>query len=553
VKRFLIAFSCLVAAAFAFQNAPQKNTSGVTIQGKVLQEPGGQPIRKANVQFSARDGQSNGQYSDTTDAEGRFKIDDVKPGRYMATVDHPGFVQSVSGKRAAFISVQSGQDTTDRVFYMLSAAVITGKVTDLDGDPMSNVSISAQRVGSSLRGMNSHDLGGASTNDLGEFRIPDLRAGRYTITANPSQGFRSPHAKEKGTGKENLVYTTTYYPGTLDKQQAVAVEVHPGDETPVNFGVLASQGYRVAGTVAAVPSGALMTEIMLSSKDHTSMQNQQLGDGGRFEFQNVLPGSYSAILLVVTGLPSGGQPSMKMVPVVEPIEVGMANVDRLQLQPNPGGAVRGSFRMDTGQKFDWTQLNVVLVPADEGESGFIVRGSDGGPAMSGVSKDGNFELKDVTGGSYQLLVSAKSNNLRDYITKSVNLDGRDVADSGFIVSPGTSLDVVISANGATIEGTVVDSKGKPAAHVTVLDVPSAEHRNRPDLYQRDTTDELGHFSLRGLNPGKYTVLAFEDLEDDVRQPEFLKTYEGRGEHVQLDEGGRTSIVVKLIATDTEEP
>jgi hypothetical protein len=59
--------------------------------------------------------------------------------------------------------------------------------------------------------------------------------------------------------------------------------------------------------------------------------------------------------------------------------------------------------------------------------------------------------------------------------------------------------------------------------------------------------------LGGLNPGKYTVLAFEDLEDDVHQPEFLKTYEGRGEHVQLDEGARTSIVVNLIATDTEEP
>jgi|ERR1035437_6585669 hypothetical protein len=128
-----------------------------------------------------------------------------------------------------------------------------------------------------------------------------------------------------------------------------------------------------------------------------------------------------------------------------------------------------------------------------------------------------------------------------------------VADSGFIVSPGTSLDVVVSANGATIEGTVVDSKGKPVAHATVLDVPSAEHRNRPDLYQRDTTDELGHFSLRGLNPGKYTVLAFDELQADVRQPEFLKSYEGGGEHVQLDEGARTSIVVKLIPTDIEGP
>jgi Carboxypeptidase regulatory-like domain len=80
VKRLLIASSCLVAAAFGLQNASQKNNSGITIQGKVIQEPGGQPIRKASVQFSARDGQSNGQYSDTTDAEGRFKVDDLKPG-----------------------------------------------------------------------------------------------------------------------------------------------------------------------------------------------------------------------------------------------------------------------------------------------------------------------------------------------------------------------------------------------------------------------------------------------------------------------------------------
>jgi protocatechuate 3,4-dioxygenase beta subunit len=552
VKRLLIAFSCLVAAAFALQDAPQKNTSGITIQGKVLQDPGGQPIRKANVQFSARDGQSIDQYSDTTGADGRFKVDDVKPGRYLATVEHAGFVQSASGKRPASILVQPGQGTTDLVFYMQAAAVITGKVTDLDGDPMSNVSVSALRVGSALRRINFHDSGNALTNDLGEFRISDLRAGRYTITANPPQGRRAPHAEAKDKVKEQLIYTTTYYPGTLDKEQSVAVEVHPGDETPVNFGVLASPAYSVAGTVVGVPSGAPLTEIMLSSKDHGSMQNQQLGEGGTFEFQNVLPGSYTATLLVVTGF-SDGKPAMKMMRVLEPIEVSTANVDRLQLQPNPGGAVSGKFRMDTGQRIDWTQLTVILLPVDESDMGITMAGTSGGPAMSGVNKDGSFELKNVTGGNYQLLVGAKSNNLRDYITKSVFLDGRDVADSGFIVSAGVSLDVVISANGATIEGTAVDSKGKPVTHATVLDVPSAEHRNRTDLYQRDTTDELGHFSLRGLNPGKYTVLAFDELQADVHDPEFLKSYEGRGENVQLDEGARTNIVVKLIPTDIEGP
>jgi len=58
--------------------------------------------------------------------------------------------------------------------------------------------------------------------------------------------------------------------------------------------------------------------------------------------------------------------------------------------------------------------------------------------------------------------------------------------------------------------------------------------------------------LRGLNPGKYTVLAFDDLEADIRQSEFLKSYDARGEHVKLDEGSRANIVVKLIASDEDE-
>ena len=76
---------------------------------------------------------------------------------------------------------------------------------------------------------------------------------------------------------------------------------------------------------------------------------------------------------------------------------------------------------------------------------------------------------------------------------------------------------------------------------------------RADLYQRDTTDENGHFSLRGLNPGKYTVLAFEELQEDVRQTGFLKSYESRGETVQLDEGTRKNVVLKLISSGAEAP
>jgi protocatechuate 3,4-dioxygenase beta subunit len=548
VKHFIVAFLCILATASALQNAAPQTTSTITIQGNVLQAPGGQPIKKANLQFIARDGRSNGQYSATTDAGGRFKIDNVKPGRYMVTVEHPGFVLAGRGGRSTSILLQPGQGTSDFVFHMQPAAVIIGKIVDLDGDPMKNVVVSARRVGSTSRGMGSHD---EPTNDLGEFRIADLRAGKYTITANPPHGIVASTPPEKDNSKEHVIYAATYYPGTLDKEQAIAVEVHPGDEIPINFAVLNTPAYRVTGTLVGMPSKD-MVEIMLSSKDHGEEEFQHVGEGGKFEFQNVLPGSYTATLMVASGL-AAGQPRMERMRVAEPIEITKANVDGLRLQPNLGGDVRGKVRMDTGQKFDWAQLHVFLAPLDERDSGIAFSGSFELPGLAGVNKDGTFELKSVPGGNYQLIVGAESNNLRDYITKSVSVEGRDVTDSGFVVSSGTVLDVVMSANGATIEGTVIDSKGKPVAYATVVDVPSAERRTRRDLYEQADTDALGHFSLRGLNPGKYTVLAFDDLQEDTHQAEFLETYEGRGEHVQLDEGARSTVTLKLISADVEAP
>jgi hypothetical protein len=66
---------------------------------------------------------------------------------------------------------------------------------------------------------------------------------------------------------------------------------------------------------------------------------------------------------------------MERMRVAEPIEVTKSNVDGLRLQPNLGGDVRGKVRMDTGQKFDWTQLHVFLAPLDERDSGTAFSGS----------------------------------------------------------------------------------------------------------------------------------------------------------------------------------
>jgi hypothetical protein len=82
---------------------------------------------------------------------------------------------------------------------------------------------------------------------------------------------------------------------------------------------------------------------------------------------------------------------------------------------------------------------------------------------------------------------------------------------------------------------------------TVVTVPSSGKLGRPDSYPLDRTEERGHFVLRGLNPGAFTVLAFEELMEDQRTPEFPKKYQGKGENVDLEESARKSVVVKLIA------
>lgn len=60
-------------------------------------------------------------------------------------------------------------------------------------------------------------------------------------------------------------------------------------------------------------------------------------------------------------------------------------------------------------------------------------------------------------------------------------------------------------------------------------------------------DENGHFLLRGISPGQFQVLAFAQLHEDSRTEEFAKKYQGKGEKVDLDEGGKKSVVLKLVS------
>jgi len=521
--------------------AAAPNVTKNIVEGKVVQEPGGQGIRKVKVMLIARVSQTPPAYETITDQAGQFKVETVEPGEYTVRLERSGYAADAKTKRDKTVKVIAGQDTKDLVFQMLAAAVISGKIVDFEGDPVPNVDVMAIASSGTLATGSAGALARGATNDLGEYRIADLSPGKYIVRATPPKS-QVPSANEKDAANGRLVYVNTYFPGTLDELQAAAVEVSAGGTATASFAVLASHAYRVSGTVTGVGAQG-MAQLMLSSKNGQG-EEQNLAPGGKFDFPNVLPGTYHAQVIMIS-FGNGQSPQIKMRTIRTPVEVNGSDVVGLQLQLDAGGDVSGKFRVEGDEKINWSELNVSLLAVAEGEE------EPGGLQVAftqpaGVQEDGSFVIKDAPGGNCQLAVGARSEKFRDYYTKSVLLGGREVVDTGFAVSPGTILEVVVSAKGAGIEGTVVDREGKPAAGASVVSIPGGGKLGRPDAYQYARADDSGHFVMRGMNPGEFMVLAFEELQGNYRAPEFAKKYEGKGEKVELDEGGKKSMVVKLI-------
>ncbi len=109
------------------------------------------------------------------------------------------------------------------------------------------------------------------------------------------------------------------------------------------------------------------------------------------------------------------------------------------------------------------------------------------------------------------------------------------------MAAGSSASVSLTLAGASsnVEGTAKRS-GKPFAGAMVVLVPKNPETNR-DLFRRDQSDLDGTFSLRGVVPGTYTVLAIENGWDlDWSQPGVIAAYLSHGRTIEVgDQVGRT--------------
>jgi hypothetical protein len=160
----------------------------------------------------------------------------------------------------------------------------------------------------------------------------------------------------------------------------------------------------------------------------------------------------------------------------------------------------------------------------------------------------------VLPGAYDLLVVSESQQTNDTFTESLMVGTKDFADSGLTVSGGTiAVDLTVSSGAGVVDGVVTNDKGLAVANAVVVAVPEVKFRKQPNRYQRSSTDQAGHFVLGGLRPGNYTLFAWEVIEDEYLDADFLKSVESRGVETKVEKSSRQTIPLKVIATPADQP
>ena len=516
-----------------------------TVSGIVTRSQDNAPLKNATVQL-VNDADREHQIATRTTADGRFELKNVPAGQYKLNVSRNGYVaqelnQKKPGDPGATLTLRPAQRISDLIFKLGRAAVITGKVYDEDGEPVAGVSVRAMRqvYADGRKGFTTTNF--QQTNDLGEFRIFGLAPGRYYISAeltsrNRIVGDREFSGSEKSRGEKG--YARIYYPSALEVARASSIYVKEGDEIPsVDIFMKEVVVYRVRGKVQYLlpHRGTRDTQLMVMRRgqkidwDFVGAQEVVKTDN-TFQIPELVPGEYT---ISAQFFDEG-----KFYSTQEDVDVVNADVDGLTLIIGPGVDIPGHLLWDGKPSLEGERATINLVPDQTGSWAW------GGQAH--VEETNQFMLKEVQQGTFRITVDGIS---KDCYIKQIQLGETALPDHVLHVKRGSAgqLAITINSKGARLQGMVVNDESTPVAGVWVVGVPEESKRGLLYLYKSVTTDQYGHYDLRGLAAGKYSIFAWDGVErGEWEDSEFLKTNGVKGVTVEMSDGDVTTADLQVV-------
>jgi protocatechuate 3,4-dioxygenase beta subunit len=549
--RHAAAFILLVQGSAApTSRESEKVPAKCIVSGRVVTAADGTPLKSSRVALMLeREGREPQVYAATSGSDGRFTIKDVPAGRYRFIASHTGYVeqeyQSTGGDTGAILALQPAQEVSDIVFRMTLAAVITGRVKDEDGDPMSFIQIVALRTPGNEELEDEGEVpsqhnklvpaGMAQTDDRGEYRVFGLKAGEYYIKAideyEPmgNQIIGNEWALYQALGSQ---YAPVYCPGVMQVGQAEVVAVSPGEEDQVDLVMRHMTTAQISGHVIGA-DGKPATDAYLyleevPAADFGILPGIGTDARGEFKLKGVAPGSYVLHAQQNSSLDDANYHASQK------IEVGSDNVDSIVLALGQGVTFTGRVEV----------AGPGTMPLDRIFINLRSHGDVNSNAWARVKKDGSFVLRDVPDGNFAFFINGLEES---WYVKSVRLGTDDILTKGLEVEKresGGTIQLLVSNDGSQLDGSVTQ-EDKPLIGARVRITPDPETPYNRLRVRSTNTDQGGRFSFIGIAPGEYRVIARASTADGEKpaasDPEIV-TLSGRD---------HKTILLKVVSTRTQ--
>jgi hypothetical protein len=591
-KIFAILFLSLLAHG-AVQQGPAPLPADAGIEGKIVRYGTGENLSKAVVELRATSG--GAVQTTTTETDGRFYFPQIVPGTYRLTSRRDGYWNAEYGQRwidgpGQAITIAPGAKLRDIQVVMTPGGVIAGRITNRDGLPMAGARVSAMKPWINQNQRQLRPVTQTVANDLGEFRLIWLMPGRYYLSATYVQQGTQPPGQQMGIGgagnlvinpdAENAlvsgtrnpvrpvtsrplsdglaadeVYTSIFYPTTIDSERAVAIELKQGEEfRGADINVSPVRAFHVRGSVTNLPpptaaaagprggGGAPRFQIALTpTTPNGTIYGTSSDAEGKFDFPKVLAGGYVAYIY------------QNGMTIRSNVEVRNGDVDGVTLQLSTG--------IDTPVKisFDGTPPpNFPSIAPGRGQNQLSPRLWRNPTLLNAPPMPVNVDavplaLTNIAPGDYHVyvppifgsLVGANPNTVpsqwQNAYIKSITLGDRDVLNDGWRLERPSDvpLEIVIAANPGSMQGLVLNDQKQPSvgAVITVFHNKPENRIYRTDMYRVTSTDTSGRFNLGNLRPGEYRVFAWENIENGTWvDSTFLRLHEDKAITVKVEEG-----------------
>jgi protocatechuate 3,4-dioxygenase beta subunit len=523
------------------------------ITGRVVGEAG-EPIPGVNVYAASRAvGSSMRQpLAAASDDAGNFQFRGLQPGLYQLWANLPAYVTEPDPLTGRPVFVFRPGDTA--LLRLTKGGVITGAVTDPQGEPLVGLSVRAVRV---------RDLDGRvppspfpasaedATDDRGVYRIYGLQPGVYVIYgggAGPAGGF--------GNFSAYGGDAPTFYPSST-RDTAAEVTVRAGQETAgIDIRYREEQGHRVTGTVE-LPSGApaetyvglTLTFASTGMPAGSAGLNTASAERG-FSIEGVADGEYD---LQAT---FGGREGPLSASAPQRVTVKGADVTGLRVALVPLGSAAGTLVIEPAAEAERARAECKAVPAaarrpqetmvtatpERPASSNRVFSRFAAPHDATPDEAGAFTLRALEAGRLHVSVRlfdealylraveqpgaaalaappAPATSARASIAAATRTSSAPVSRETFDVKAGqqfSGLVVRLAEGAASFAGRVALVQGaatQTPAPTRVYLVPQERERAEDPLrFYETAVGAEGAFAFRNVAPGRYLVLARAEAE-----------------------------------------